>query len=145
MQQIDRMKRQTIILILSSILFISFASCNKKVKETTDSKESTVTKQTKKDKAPTQDEIIMADAIKLVKASCNTQRAKMEYQKDQGNSFKKMKFTNLRKHKNEIAQEMKQKYENNPQTKQLFEDAKTKARESLSECKGLTRPGVEEQ
>ncbi len=133
------MKKQALILLFTGLLLLSFISCNKKVKETTEKKETTTTKKNK-DRPPTQDEIIMTDAIKLVKASCNTQRAKMEYQKDKNNSFKKLKFTNLRKHKNEISLEMKQKYDNNPQTKKMFEDAKIKARESLQECEGLKRP-----
>ena len=133
------MKRQTLILLLAGIFIISFTSCNKNVKKTTDTKEVTSTKKPKKDRPPTQDEIIMADAIKLVRASCNTQKARMEHMKDKNNSFKKMKFTNLRKAKNEIVQEMKQKYDNNPQTKKMFEDAKLQARESLSECDGLTK------
>ncbi len=141
------MKKQTLLILLTGIFLIAFTSWNKKVKESTDTKESNTgtVKKANKNSPPTQDEIIMADAIELVKASCETQRAKMEYQKDKSNSFKKMKFTNLRKHRNEIGEEMKIKYNSNPRTKQWFEEAKKEARESLSECKGLEKPQKEEQ
>lgn len=138
------MKKKTISFLITGLLIITIVACNKKVKETTETKEtttSTAVRQNKdKDRPPTMDEAVMEDAIKLVKATCNMQRAKIASQKDPNNSFKKLKFTNLRKFRNEIGEEMKRKYDNHPDTKQMFEEAKTKARESLKECEGLQKP-----